>query len=318
MPGPDLSRVVSRLWEEMPGPRVRTDLDETTDIVQALDAVADQLVDTESHRKDGAQRDHERQSTSDDKAMDRGDMDHGDMDHGNMEMAPDGIALAEGEEDRDGLEMDVLHLRLGPVLPHWPAGLVLSCTAGGDVILRAEGSIIDDPETGASTVSQAPNSAWRADNLAGFLALAGWEDAASLARRIRNAQLTSYSSSEIDTAPEVHASLKRLRRQVTRSLVLRRSLRGLRPLTPQEIEIHGLPQHLEGDTWDRLRTMLDQAVDAAAVNAADDTRERAPRLSPSAVAIAVVGLDLAAARLVIASLNMPPTPAPIPATHGWG
>ncbi|WP_311198195.1 hypothetical protein [Ornithinimicrobium sp. INDO-MA30-4] len=102
MPGPDLSRVVSRLWEEMPGPRVRTDLDETTDIVQALDAVADQLVDTESHRKDAAHRDHERQSTSDDKAMDRGDMDHGDMDHGNMEMAPDGIALAEGEEDRDG------------------------------------------------------------------------------------------------------------------------------------------------------------------------------------------------------------------------
>ncbi|GMA41922.1 hypothetical protein [Mobilicoccus caccae] len=54
--------------------------------------------------------------------MDHGDMDHGDMDHGDMEMAPGGIPLAGGAEDRDGLEMDVLEVPLGPVLPHWPPG----------------------------------------------------------------------------------------------------------------------------------------------------------------------------------------------------
>jgi len=298
MPGPDLTSVVNRLWDQMPGPRVRTDLDETTDIAQALDVIAGQLADTESHREDAAQRDHEPQATNDENAMD-----HGDMDHGDMEMAPDGIPLAEGEDDRDGLEMDVLHLRLGPVLPHWPAGLVLSCTVNGDVISHADGSMIDDAgDVGPHT----PRPAWRADNLARFLALAGWDDAAALARRVRDEQLASSSS------PEIDASLERLRRQVTQSRTLRWSLRGLRPLTSQDLDAHDLPRHLEGDTWDRLMSMLTRAVDAAA----DETRVQAPRLSPTSVAAAVVGLDLATARLVIASLDVPPSLVPIAAPHG--
>ncbi len=55
-----------------------------------------------------------------------------------MEMAPAGISLAGGAEDRDGLEMDVLHLPLGPVLPHWPAGLVVRCVLHGDVVAEVE------------------------------------------------------------------------------------------------------------------------------------------------------------------------------------
>ena len=54
-------------------------------------------------------------------------------------MSPDGIPLAEGAEDRDGLEMDVLHLPLGPVLAHWPAGVVLRVTLHGDVVGRRRG-----------------------------------------------------------------------------------------------------------------------------------------------------------------------------------
>ncbi len=312
-PGPDLGSVVTRLWDQMPGPRVRTDLDARTDIGEALHTVAGRLADTASHREDAAHRDHEPHTASDEnpmdhEGMDHGDMEHGEMDHGDMEMAPDGIPLAEGEDDRDGLEMDVLHLRLGPVLPHWPAGLVLSCTLSGDVISRADGSMIDDPGLGAPAISHATNPAWRADNLARCLALTGWEDAAALARRVRDAQLTVHAS------PEIDASLERSRRQVTRSRLLRRSLQRLRPLTAHELDRHGLPRHLEGDTWDRLLTMLDQAVDAAAVNGADETRVKAP--SPSAVAAVVVGLDLATARLVIASLNIPPTLVPIAAPHG--
>ena len=53
-------------------------------------------------------------------------------------MMPDGIPLAEGAEDRDGLEMDELHLPLGPVLAHWPPGLVLTVTLHGDVVVAAD------------------------------------------------------------------------------------------------------------------------------------------------------------------------------------
>lgn len=74
---------------------------------------------------------------------DTGDMDHGDMDHGDMEMAPSGIPLAEGAQDRDGLEMDVLHLGLGPVLAHWPAGVRLRCVLSGDVVTEATVALLD-------------------------------------------------------------------------------------------------------------------------------------------------------------------------------
>ncbi len=61
------------------------------------------------------------------------------MDHGAMDMpAPGGIPLATGSEnDRDGLEMDELSVSLGPVLPSWPAGLVLRCVLHGDLIADA-------------------------------------------------------------------------------------------------------------------------------------------------------------------------------------
>ncbi len=55
-------------------------------------------------------------------------------------MAPAGIPLAGGAQDRDGLEMDVLHVPLGPVLTHWPAGLVLRCRLHGDVVADASGA----------------------------------------------------------------------------------------------------------------------------------------------------------------------------------
>src|SRR5699024_10599404 len=79
-----------------------------------------------------------------------GHADHGGHEghegHGDMDMAPAGIPLAEGGEDRDGLEMDVLHLPLGPVLPFWPAGLVLHCSLQGDVVVDATASVIDATE----------------------------------------------------------------------------------------------------------------------------------------------------------------------------
>lgn len=70
-------------------------------------------------------------------------------DHQGMEM-PGGLPMADRGEDRDGLMLDQLHVPLGPLLPDWPAGLVVHTTLQGDVvqaarieILRADGALDD-------------------------------------------------------------------------------------------------------------------------------------------------------------------------------
>ncbi|MGB5935813.1 MAG: hypothetical protein WBG76_08100 [Ornithinimicrobium sp.] len=347
-PGPQLREVVERLWEQLPGPRARVDLLDIAGLPTALDVAVEDISNGDRQKDDARSRptapnvdsssdghqdmDH---GGTDHGDMDHGDMDHGGMDHGGMVMAPDGIPLAEGGEDRDGLEMDVLHLRLGPVLPHWPAGLVLRCALQGDVITEAEGHRVDNlddldsdpggdspadelndsgPAADGATVgataypglgSLAP--AWRWDNIAKLLALAGWEDAAAHARHIRDAQLTTDGPHDSD------APLKALRRRLGRSRTLRWCLRGLRPVGIADCKAHSLPEHLVGDTYDRLLAMLDRAS-GPAESAATDTMH-APDVSPEAAARLVVGLDLAAARLVVASLDMPPMPSREAATR---
>ncbi|WP_237051125.1 hypothetical protein [Mycobacterium avium] len=170
MPGSELGEVVERIWDQLPGPRVRIDITDKESIDSALDRAGAELLDSGRQRDDARDRaqspgpdhrghhggtahggtdhggtdrgamDHSGHHGMDHGAIEHGDMDHhnmdhdamehgamehGDMDHsamdhsghhgmdhGGMEMAPAGIALAEGGEDRDGLEMDVLHLRL--------------------------------------------------------------------------------------------------------------------------------------------------------------------------------------------------------------
>ena len=205
-------------------------------------------------------------------------------------MTPSGIPLAEGGEDRDGLEMDVLKVRLGPVLTHWPAGLVLHCSLQGDLVTEARAEVLDAGNEGRDHA----NALARAlDNLVCVLALAGWEDAAAQARRIRDAALETGSGS----GPVDMRGLERLRRQVRRSWTLRWSLRGLRALTEEEVRHHGLPPEAVGDTYDRLIRM----VDRAATGTRHDGRPvfRVEHLAPL-----VIGLDLAAARLVLASLDI--------------
>lgn len=335
VPGPELTTAIERLWGQLPGPRVRVEVRpaQDEDVAAALEAAEADLADTEQHRRDARSRLAEPEvESSADEGMDHGDMDHedmnhgdmnhGDMDHGDMEMAPGGIPLAEGDNDRDGLEMDVLHLRLGPVLTHWPAGLVLRCTLQGDVITAAEGRLIDDDhpdheETGGTDEVTEPalagatayrdlqplHPAWRCDNVARMLALAGWEDAAGRARQLRDAQLAS-------TAPaEIAESADKLRRQVIRSRSLRWSLRGLRPLTVDELHAHGLPEQLQGDTYDRLIGMLDR------LSGSEADQGEGHDVSPEAISSVVVGLDLGTARLVVASLDLPPVPAHRAVTH---
>jgi hypothetical protein len=305
-PGPRLAGAFEQVWHQMPGPRVRVDVRAYDDVATCLDEAYRRLIDTDHHRHDAQHRPAASDLLADEGEED-GDggghegMDHGGghegMDHGDMDMSPGGIPLAEGGEDRDGLEMDVLHVRLGPVLPHWPAGLVLRCSLQGDVVTEAQAELLDGEHPRDD--HGAPLGR-RLDNIASLLALAGWGAAAAEARSIR------------DVAPESGGKrstirLERLCREVRRSRTLRWSLRGVGPLSEEDVHRLGLPTDTVGDTYDRLIGMLERATDdgAEAVHdAATSTHHPDRTLGPDRLGHLVTGLDLATARLVVASLDL--------------
>ncbi|MGY1858190.1 hypothetical protein [Modestobacter sp. SYSU DS0290] len=350
-PGPRLAAAVDHVWTQLPGPRARTAVHEPAAVAAALDAALAELADDAGQRRDAADRPAEPApgtgatdpvpgertaeggdgaaepagfddpGPDDDHAMadhgdmdhgdmdhgdmdhgdmdhgdmdhgdmDHGDMDHGDMDHGDMDMGmpmPGGIGLAgAGGDDQladpDGLDLDVLHLPLGPVLPHWPAGLLLHTTLQGDLVVAATPEVL--PADGQPPLAQDVHrsAAGRWDAVATLLALAGWTDAAVRAARLRDAALDG----------ELHQrDADRLARRIRRSRLLRASLRGLGELP-------------EGDAHDRLLHWLDGTASARPTTLGD-------------VADLVTGLDLAAARLVVASLDLDTadleTPDPAPA-----
>lgn len=285
-PGRRLSEAIELVWHQMPGPRVRVDVADDDQVGTVIDEARARLLDTEHHRRDARTR-----PAAGDLLRDDGSMGHGDMDHGDMEMerAPGGIALAQGGEDRDGLEMDVLNLRLGPVLPHWPAGLVLCCALQGDVITEAGAELLD-AEMQQRHTGSATGPTRTLDNVASLLALAGWDDAAAEARLVRDVMLEGGDHAATT------ARLDRLRRKVTRSGVLRWSMRGIRPLGHEDLEPHALPIRLGGDTYTRLLGMLERAGGDHGPVVPAFPVEKLPRL--------VAGLDVATARLVVASLDV--------------
>ncbi|MFI7585109.1 hypothetical protein ACH9DO_15140 [Kocuria sp. M1N1S27] len=371
-PGPELTELVERLWEQMPGPRVRADIASPGAVRSALDAAAALLLDTPHHRTDARERAQEPEVPEDSEdgghgGMDHGGMDHGGMDHGghggmdhgghggmdhgghggmdhgghegmdhegmdhgDMDMAPAGIPLAQGGEDRDGLEMDVLHLPLGPVLPFWPAGLVLRCSLQGDVVVDAEASVVDaevdhaeddaedDAGSGAAgATGPRPGPAFaaavRCDRAEALLALAGAEDAAARARRARDALLRGDEDAARD-------AVERLDRTVRRSWLLRSSLRGVLTLDRSDLEGHGLPPHCRGDAHDRLLSLVERAREAiggaepvladgrVVPVPADDRGVPWAGVPWTVVPQLVTGLELASVRLAVASLDLDPFP----------
>ncbi|WP_282957487.1 hypothetical protein [Kocuria rosea] len=363
VPGPELSELVDRLWEQMPGPRVRADITSPGGAGPALDDAAALLLDTPHHRTDARERpqepeipedvDHGGHGGMDHGGMDHGEMDHGEMDHGEMDhgemdhgemdhgemdhgemdhgemdhgemdhgghggmdhsghggmdMAPGGIPLAEGGEDRDGLEMDVLHLPLGPVLPFWPAGLVLRCSLQGDVVVDADASVVDGAGAGGPGPGPAPAAVVWCDQVVALLALAGAEDAASGARRARDALLHGDRGA-------ARAAAERLHRTIRGSRLLRWSLRGVLPLDPSALEHHGLPRHCLGDAHDRLLSRVER-IRAEAGGAVPVPVEDAA--VPWAVLPELVtGLELGSVRLAVASLDLDPHPAVQAVGHG--
>ena len=284
-PDDALAEPVATAFGQLPGPRARVDLVGPDDVRPGLERGVHSLLDAGAQARDAA----ERTAAGGDGAHE--DMNHGDMDHGDMAMAPGGIPLAGGAEDRDGLEMDVLHVPLGPVLTHWPAGLVLRCSLHGDVV--AEAVVERVGGAGAPGPADAALRAARSlDAVAALLSLAGWGAGARSAGQVRDACL--------DRSPDARGRLAGLHRSVARARLLRWMLRGLGPVDQDSVRPAGPESAPAGDVHDRLLALLDRARAELAgdpVPAADPAglREMLPGL--------VAGLDVAAVRLVVASLG---------------
>ena len=338
IPGEELGAVCDRVWDQLPGPRTRVNITASARISASLDAAVADLVDDARQRHDAASRsrssvpedsppdadvhadmdmtqgadeagmDHE---GMDHENMDHENMDHGGMDHENMEMLVHGIPLAGGGDDRDGLEMDVLTVPLGPVLSHWPAGLVVECVLQGDVIVSADVRILaaaSAPTELKTPMAEAPRRRLirLCDQAVQLLALAGWGSAARSACRLRDA-----AAGGVVIADQAGA-LDRLRRRVERSVVLRWSLKGLTVDVASEgtdaLAVSG--NEPSGDIRLRLIGWLREATDLAdtgqfrvqPLTGAQEAQESQDRLA--ALPELLRGTDLATARLLVAGLGL--------------
>ena len=297
-PGGSLADRVDDVYDQLPGPRALVHVLVPDQVRAALDAAAQQLRDTGAQRRDARSRVSAGERSEDhgdtDHGNDHGDTDHGDTDHGDMEMAPAGIPLAEGAEDRDGLEMDVLHLPLGPVLPHWPAGLVVRCSLHGDVAADVRVERLSAPpgprEARGSRGPGAPGyeAARRLDAVVAVLALAGSAPVASVARSARDLCLAADPAAAVRVAA--------LRRRLGRARLLGWLLRGLGVLPPEAVPAQ-VRETLAGDVRDRLLHLVDEAHRLLTGTTAG-TPYDAVDLLPGVLA----GLELASVRLVVASL----------------
>ncbi|WP_146070890.1 hypothetical protein [Arthrobacter sp. B1805] len=329
-PSDDLNEVLDRVWDQLPGPRVRVKVNHPTEVADVLDQAREALVECSAQQKDALTRTAVKiphaavtQSPSNDPAspgtghggmdhggmdhggmdhggMDHGGMDHGGMDHGGMGMPmPGGIGLAEGGPDRDGLGLDVLHVSLGPVLRYWPAGLVVRCALQGDVITEASVDLMaGSPTEKAPSVGEVLGSSSGAggdgarllsvrycDQVASLLALMGWERFAWRAFRVRDGLLGGMPLE--DAVSELSA----LGRGISRSKVFRWSFKDLPEVLERLDALVGRARWvLEADTHSGepcLRYTADEE---------SGRLQQVPGL--------IVGLDLFAARLVIASLGL--------------
>ena len=314
-PNQALARAVEVTWDAIAGPRSRIELVDSQ-VVEALAAAVERLHDVTAQRADAGAR-----SDPPDGNAAPADMADMDMD---MDMAlPGGLRMADRASDRDGLRLDVLQLQLGPFLPAWPAGLVLDVVLQGDVVQAATAAgWWDGQALTARSFWEQPGPGRRAaahlDSAGRLLQLAGWSAAAGTAQELRDRALSQERSDEPAQGPAdqpVGEQLARLRRQVEASRTLRWSLRDLGVLTAdraRQVGISGPAQRADGDSWDRLRQWFDEAQHA--LSGAPDGAPDGPRgsrvtgRSPSqalieALPALVLGLELAGARLVVASLD---------------
>ncbi len=162
---------------------------------------------------------------------------------GMMGGTPYGRPMAETGDDRDGLALDQLHLRLGPFLDALPAGLVLDVTLQGEVLQ----AVAADPPAPLQRAEDAVDDRRaRLRWLAHALHVQGLDAYAA-----RAATLAVACGDGADVGP----AFGRLRRHLRRSGLFW-TLRGVGP-----IDGHG-------DAADRWQAQLDLIADPALVTAA--------------------------------------------------
>jgi hypothetical protein len=241
-----------------------------------------------------------------------------------------GLAMAGRAPDRDGLKLDVLHVPLGPVLPYWPAGLRLTLTVQGDVVqdatveavgaVGADVSFWDRPLLEAlagGTVMVADVARRRLaahlDSMMRLLAVAGFDGPSLRYAVLRDRVLAGQSANEIG------GPARKLGQRVERSRALRRMTEGLGELDGASCNragVTGPAAIAAGDAWARLVQWV-RAIEADVLRLDDRSpvvdvegpRGRLDRSDPPSAALLralselVVGAELAAVRLVVASLD---------------
>lgn len=320
-PGPALAEVTETLWQQVPAPRARAVVADAAETAPALDAAVRELADSgvQEAPSEGHTRQHEPTPSQDTHDGHGGD-DMGSHGHHlghdmrGMEM-PGGLAMAGRVDDRDGLKLDQLHVPLGPVLPDWPAGLVVRGALQGDVVQHAEVEVLDrgrgsafwdEPWLLAAAGEQVPRgtaarrlAGRNLDGLARLLGVTGWSPAAVQARELRAAVLADTPSAVVRPSLEAFAG------RVGRSRTLRWLTAGIATGA--------------GDVHGQLRQRLTDAMDAVArfddAEPLDSAEPRPPRTLPGQLPPLLIGLELAALRLVVAGLD-PDTDATAEVAHG--
>ncbi|MBI5161214.1 MAG: hypothetical protein HY996_07365 [Micrococcales bacterium] len=213
---------------------------------------------------------------------------HGGMDmsgHDHMNMSgPGGIPLASGDEDRDGLEMDVLNRTLGPVLPLWDSRILVRVVLAGDTIRSAEVELVapaEAPPPGSAAVL-------RLDEAVRFLRIAGGDAVGDRLTRARNAAFDGRTDAALRDA-------RSARRRIGRSPLIRWTLRGL---TVRERPLRVL--------------LLDRLDEAILLLRGETPAATAPLLGAEELAALVTGRDLGTARLLIAAVQPDPSSAAPP------
>ncbi|WBC16670.1 hypothetical protein O7600_07465 [Micromonospora sp. WMMA1998] len=316
-PGAELAAAIERVWEQLPGPRARTRITDPAGAAPALRTAVARLSGAGGKPPDPGHREPTRHGPEVSDARQAGHGQHGGGagrhghgEHEGMSM-PGGLMMAERAEDRDGLTLDVLHLALGPVLADWPAGLVVELTVQGDVVQSASARVLRPAEPAAVRpyrdvdhpgLARRRQAVAHLDSLGRLWAVAGWPAGAATARRLRDAL--------VDHVPlaVAYTGLRPLARRARRSRALRLATDGLGALTPVAAARAGVdaPAAVCGDAtarwWRRLaetdRLLAGGDPGAAPEPDAAAVLELAARL--------VVGLDLAAARVVLASIDPDP------------
>lgn len=285
-PGPELASAVEVLWSQVPEPRHRVDLHRASDIGAALDGGRAALTRRAESGTGGGDRTSPASLLGKDGDAGQEGMDHGGgqegMDHGG-DVA--GLPMAMTGPDRDGLELDVLKVVLGPVQPGWPTGLVLRAELQGDVLTSAELSWLDAESLPAAELDLDPQQAVL-DRLARFLVVAGWPTAACEARRARDGLGAG--------APDRQAAAQRRAAAVARRVRRSRTLAW----TADGIGETALDRGRAADVLERVRRWCDVA--------SGQQGEEPVVTSLGEVAALVKGTEIGSARLIVGSFHLEP------------